>query len=118
MKLMVSIFLTALTGFALGLYLPWWSVAISGFIVCFFIYQKPIVAFITGFLGIFLLWGGIALLRSVSNDHILAHRISVFILDRDNPYLLILFSSIIGGVIAGMGALCGSLLRRLRQTAQ
>ena len=117
MKFLVSIFLTALVSFAFGLYLPWWSVAIAGFIVSFFLYQRPISAFIAGFLGIFFLWGGLTLIRSVSNDHILAHRISILILSRDSPYLLILVSSIIGGITGGMGALCGSLLRRLRKTA-
>ncbi len=115
MKFLVSVFLTALLGFTFGLYLPWWSVAAAGFTVSFFLYQKPILAFMAGFLGIFLLWGGLVLLRSVSNDHILAHRISLFILKKDSPYLLILVSSIIGGVTSGMGALCGSLLRSLRK---
>ncbi|MGL6268964.1 MAG: hypothetical protein ACRC2O_13620 [Chitinophagaceae bacterium] len=111
MKFLVSVFLTALLGFTFGLYLPWWSVAAAGFIVSFFLYQKPILSFIAGFSGIFLLWGGLILFRSVSNDHILAHRISLFILKQDSPYLLILMSSILGGLISGMGSLCGSLLR-------
>jgi hypothetical protein len=115
MKFLVSIFLIALLGFTFGLYLPWWSVAAAGFTVSFFLYQKPILAFISGFLGIFLLWGALILIRSISNDHILAHRISVFILKQDSPNLLILVSSIIGGITSGMGALCGSLLRNLKK---
>jgi len=113
MKFLVSIFLTALLGFTFGLYLPWWSVAIAGFTVSFFLYQKPISAFLSGFLGMFLLWGVLILIRSISNDHILAHRISLFILDQDSPYFLILVSSFLGGITSGMGALCGSLLRSL-----
>lgn len=115
MKFLVSIFLIALVSFTFGLYLPWWSVAIAGFTVSFFLYQKPILAFIAGFVGIFLLWGGLILIRSISNDHILAHRISLFILKKDSPYLLIFISSAIGGITGGMGALCGSLLRSLRK---
>ena len=117
MKFMVSIFLTALVGLAFGLYLPWWSVAIAGFVVFFFLFQKPIAAFIAGFLGIFLLWGALTLVRSISNDHILAHRVSMLVLKKDSPYLLIAVSSVIGGFTGGMGALCGSLLRRIRTTA-
>jgi hypothetical protein len=118
MKFMVSIFLTALTGFAFGLYFPWWTVALSGFVISFFLYQKPIAAFIAGFLGIFLLWGTLTLIRSISNDHILAHRVSMLVLKKDSPYLLIAVSSVIGGITGGMGALCGSLLRRIRTTAE
>jgi hypothetical protein len=115
MKFLVSIFLIALLGFTFGLYLPWWNIAIAGFIVSFFLYQKPISAFLSGFLGMFLLWGVLILIRSISNDDILAHRISLFILKQDSPYLLILLSSFIGGITSGMGALCGSLLRSLRK---
>jgi hypothetical protein len=114
MKFFVSIMLTALMGFALGLYLPWWSVAIAGFTISFFLYQKPFIALATGFLGIFFLWALLTIVRSQANDHILAHRVSIFILKKDSPDLLITLSALIGGIIGGMGALCGSLLRRIQ----
>jgi hypothetical protein len=117
MKFLVSIFLMALVGFAFGLYLPWWSIAIAGFTVSFFLFQKPVVSLIAGFLAFFLLWGTLTLIRSTSNDHILAHRVSMLILKKDSPYSLILVSSLIGGIIGGMGSLCGSLLRRIKITS-
>lgn len=116
MKFLVSILLIALTGFALGLYLPWWTVSIAGFLVSFFLYQKPLIAFLTGFLGIFFLWASITIVRSSANEHILAHRMSMFILKNDSPYMLITVSALIGGLIGGMGALCGSLLRSIRMS--
>jgi hypothetical protein len=117
MKFLVSVFLTALLAFAFGLYLPWWSIALAGFVISFLLFQKPMAAFIAGFAGIFLLWGILTATRSISNDHILAHRVSMLIIKKDSPYLLIVLSSIIGGLTGGMGALSGSLLRRLRNTA-
>ena len=116
MKFLVSIFLIALTGFALGLYLPWWTVAIASFLVSFFLYQKPLTSLLTGFLGIFLLWAAITIVRSSANEHILAHRMSMFILKNDSPYMLIFLTAFIGGIIGGLGALSGSLLRRIRMT--
>ena len=114
MKFLASLFLIALTAFALGLYLPWWSVAFAGFVISFFLYQKPVLAILTGYIAIFLLWGFLTILRSQANDHILAHRVSILILQKDSPNLLILVSALIGGITGGMGALCGSLLRRIR----
>ena len=114
MKFLASVLLMALVGFALGLYLPWWSVALACFGISFFLYQKPLVALLTGFLSIFLLWGLLTILRSQANDHIFAHRISIFILQKDSPNLLILVTAFIGGITGAMGALCGSLLQRIR----
>jgi cell division protein FtsX len=89
-------------------------VALAGFGISFFLYQKPLVALFTGFLSIFLLWGLLTIFRSQANDHILAHRVSIIILQKDSPNLLILVSALIGGITGGLGALCGSLLRRVR----
>lgn len=114
MKFLASVFLMALVGFALGLYLPWWSVALAGLGISFFLYQKPLLALLTGFISIFLLWGLLTIVRSQANDHILAHRVSILILQKDSPNLLILVTALIGGIAGGMGALCGSLLRRIR----
>jgi hypothetical protein len=49
---------------------------------------------------------------SVHNEHILAHKISLLILQNDNPLLLISITGLIGGIVAGIAALSGSLLRR------
>lgn len=113
MKFIISVVLIALLGFALGLYLPWWSIAIAGFLVAVLLFQKPALSFAAGFLGIFLLWGMITFFRSTSNEHILAHRVSLLILKKDSPYLLMAVSAFIGGIVAAMGALSGSLLRKI-----
>ena len=62
MKFLVSIILTALLGFAAGLFLPWWGIALAAFVVALLIPQHGGLAWLSGFLGIFLLWGGLAFL--------------------------------------------------------
>ncbi len=116
MKFIVSLFLIALISFAAGLYLPWWSIAIAAFLVSLLIYQKPSVAFITGFAALFILWGGLAWFKSLANDHILAHRIAMLILKSDSPGTLIFITTLIGAITAGLAALTGSLIRRLKKT--
>jgi len=112
MKFIVSILLIALLSVAACLYLPWWTIAIVAFIVAAFIPQKPVMSFFTGFISLFLLWGGIAFFLSSNNNHLLAHKIAVLILKMNNPLLLIVATALIGAVVAGFGALAGSFVRK------
>jgi len=112
MKFPVTILLTALLAYAAGLYMPWWSTAVAAFLVALLIYQKPGWAMLSGFLGVFLLWGVLSWTLSGANAHILAHRMSQFILKKDDPNQLLGITSLIGGITGGMGALTGSLARR------
>jgi len=114
MKFIISLVLTALLSFAACLFLPWWSIAIAAFLVAALIPQKPGRSFLTGFISLFLLWGGLSFWISKSNEHILAHKISVLVLKMDNPYLLILATALIGALVAGFAALTGSYLRKTK----
>lgn len=111
MKFFISILVTGLLAFACGLYLPWWSVALAGFIVAAFIYQPPLRSFLTGFCAIMLLWFGLILAINGANDNILASRVSM-VMNLGGSYLLVILSCIIGAVAGGLGALTGSLLRK------
>ncbi|MGG9964565.1 hypothetical protein [Ferruginibacter sp. SUN106] len=112
MKFITSLILTALLSFAACLFLPWWSIAVAAFVVAALIPLQPGKAFFTAFLALFLLWGGLSYWMSSNNDHILAQKVSLLILKIDSPYLLILATAIVGALVAGLGALSGSLLRK------
>jgi len=114
MKFIVSIILIALLSFAACLYLPWWSIAVVACIVAAAIPQGAGRSFLSGFIGVFLLWSGLSFWISSNNNHLLAHKVSVLILKMDSPYLLILATALIGGIVAGLGALSGSFLRKRR----
>ncbi len=113
MKFIVSFLLTALLSFALGLYMPWWSIAIAAFVVAVFIQQRGWLAFLAGFLSLFLLWGIMSLMISNANNSIMAHKISMLFLKVDNPILLILVTALIGSIVAGFAGLTGSLARSI-----
>lgn len=113
MKFIASIVLIALLSFAACLYLPWWSIAIVAFIVAALIPQKPSKSFLSGFIALFLLWGILAFSISANNSHLLAHKVSVLILKMDSPFLLIVVTAVIGGLVAGVAALSGSYLRKV-----
>ena len=114
MKFFISLILTILLSFAACLFLPWWSIALAAFVVAALIPQKPLKAFLTGFIALFLLWGGLSFWISNNNNHILAHKVSQLILKMDNPYLLILATALIGAIVAGLAALAGSYMRKTK----
>jgi hypothetical protein len=117
MKFIVSLLLIMLLSFAACLYFPWWSIAIVAFIVAALIPQGAGKSFFTGFLALFLLWGGLSFWISNPNHHILAHKVSLLILKIDSPYLLMLATALIGGVVAGFAAMTGSFLRKKKVTS-
>ena len=76
MKFIVVLLLTALLGYTAPLYFTWWSFAITSFIIALFMHQRRFVAFIAGFLGMFLLWGIMAMMIDSANDHLLSQKIA------------------------------------------
>lgn len=115
MKFFISILLTALLSFAACLYFPWWCIAIAAFTVAVLLPQTPGRSFLSGFLAIFFLWGGLCLFISFKNHHIFTHKISLLIIKIDNPILIILLTTLIGAVVAGFSALTAAYLRRKRE---
>ena len=112
MRPALSLLLTVALAYALGLFLPWWSTAVAAAVVMAALGIRPLAAFLLGFAAVFLLWSGWILARSIANDHILAQRMSAFILGGDNPWLLMALSAALGGLMGGLGGLCGSLFMR------
>lgn len=111
MKFFISLILMMLLSFTACLYMEWWSIAIACFIVAALIRQHPGISFLTGFIALFLLWGGLSLWISTNNNHLLAHKVSIIILKVDNPFALVALTGLIGALVAAFAALTGSLLR-------
>src|SRR6266487_2491341 len=114
MKLLVAIILTALLSFVFGLYLPWWSIAIAAFIATLLIPLRALRGFISGFIGVFILWAVLAWWIDVKNQHLLSKKVAeIFPLD-GSSFLLILVTAIIGALVGGFAAMSGSYLRSRR----
>jgi hypothetical protein len=112
MKFLLTTILIILFSFLSCLYFDWWSIAIVAFIIPVLIPQSHLASFISGFIALFFLWGFLSLWISISNGHILAHRVSLLIFKTDSPYLLIIVTALIGALVAGFAALTGSFLRK------
>ena len=113
MKFITAIILTALLAFISGLlsFSPWWGFAITSLLVAVLVHQKAGKAFLAGFLGIFLLWAGLAWWIDMKNNGILSHKIAQILPLSGNSLLLIIITGIVGGLVAGFAAMSGSYLR-------
>jgi len=112
MKLLIAILLTALLSFVAGLYLPWWTIAVAAFISVLVIPLGGGRAFLSGFLGVFLLWFLLAWWIDVKNQHILSKKIAQIFPLGGSSIAIILVTAFIGALVGGLGALSGSYLRR------
>ena len=112
MKFLAAIILTALLAFISGLFLPWWGIAIASLLVAVIVNQSPGKAFLSGFLGVMLLWQGLAWWINMNNQGVLAKKISLILPLGGNPLYLILVTGIVGGLVSGFAAMSGSFLRK------
>jgi len=112
MKTLIAIILTAIFSLVLGIYFPWWSIAIAAFGISLAVSQNSLAAFSSGFLGVFIAWGLYSFLIDRANESILSTRIADLLPLGGNPGFLILFTAVLGGLIGGLSALSGNFLIR------
>jgi hypothetical protein len=111
MRLLLSVLLIATLSFIAGLFLPWWSIACISFIVALLLQPHSGHGFIAGFLGIFLLWGVLALWIDLKNESILSHKIAQIFPLGGSSILIILITALIGALVGGFAGMAGSSLR-------
>ena len=111
MKFLVAIILTGLLAFISGLFLPWWCMAITSLLVALLVHQKAGKAFLSGLLGIFLLWAALAWWIDMKNNGVLSVKIASVLPLGGSRIVLILATGLIGGLVAGFAAISGSYLR-------
>lgn len=117
MRFLLATLLTALLSFIAGLYFPWWSLAIIAFLVALAMQQYVGRSFLSGFLGIFLLWALVALWIDVKNEHILSQKIALIFPLGGSSVLLVLVTAFIGALVGGFAAMSGaSVLQKKRRT--
>lgn len=111
MRFVLATLLIAVTSFIAGLYLPWWSIAIGAFLIAFLVPQGIGRSFLSGFAGIFLLWGGLALWIDAANESILSQKIAQLFMLGGHSILLIQVTALVGALVGGFAAMSGASLR-------
>jgi hypothetical protein len=89
--------------------LPFWGVALAGFIVSVSIRSSNLSSFIIAFLAVFILWGAMAYYIDTETGGNLTGRVSELL--GIDPPIITLITATLGGITAALGSLTGSLLR-------
>ena len=113
MKFVIAIVLTALLSFFLAPFSPWWIIAVVAFIIGAAIPQNTFLAFLSGSIAIFFLWGLQAYFIDSNNDHILASKVAGLLIHRNSSILIVLITAILGAGVSGFAAVSGSLFRKI-----
>lgn len=111
MKFILQVLTTAILGYVLELFLPWWSIAVAAFLAGLIL--RTDANFLAGLLGISLLW----LLAAFITDHSATTRLAdkvaeIFSLSKP---LLFVVTGLIGGLVGGFAAMTGGALHKGRR---
>jgi hypothetical protein len=112
MKFFAAVIITALLSFAGGLYFDWWIIAVAAFLVAAFIPQKPLYAFLAGFLALFFLWTLMASYIDIKNKHLLSTKVAEILFKTPSHWLIMMVTGLVGGLVGGFAALTASFIRK------
>lgn len=123
MKFSIKIVLIIVAAYFSEMFIPtWWGFCIPTALICFFFSERPKRKFVSeknkafdhhflsGFIGITLLWLAFAFWKDYENQSILSNRISEMIFSFRSPYFVMALSALIGGLIGGMAGMTGGFL--------
>ncbi|SFD08590.1 hypothetical protein SAMN05216167_103251 [Spirosoma endophyticum] len=109
---MIEVLLIAILSLVAQLVLPWWSLAIVSFLVCFWRSEKAGQAFFYGFYGIAVVWLIYALLIHFRTDGIFTGRMSELLFKMNSKVLPGLVTAILGGLVGGLSGLSGFYIKQ------
>jgi hypothetical protein len=106
MKFLIHLLFIVVFCFVLQYFLPWWAMAIAALGVSYFIGNKPSVSFLAGFLGVGILWFGMAYYTDVTTQSILTLKINNLL-----PVNAFLMTALVGGLVGGFASMTGAVLK-------
>jgi hypothetical protein len=107
MKFVVQLIVIAVLAWLLTLFLPWWSIAVAGFIGGYIVKSKA--NFLSGFIAIALLWALHAWIIDMKAAAPLAEKVAALLMVKSKTVLFAV-TAVLGGLVGGLAALSGSLL--------
>jgi len=107
MKLIFRILIIGAVTYLVSPYLTWWTGMVISTFICDLMPSSLLNAFISGFLGVGLVWMGQAWVLDVANDSAFS-RVIIQLFPIEDPILLILITGLIGGISGGLAATTGA----------
>lgn len=93
-----------------GFVAPWWWPVPAGYLVGFWLCRSGGRAIVAGFLGTGGAWLALAAFQDWRNHHLLSTRMAA-LFQLPYPWLLLLLTAVIGGLLGGLAAWAGRSLR-------
>ena len=109
---MIEILLIAVLSLLAQLVLPWWSLAVVAFLVCFWRSPSAGRAFLYGFSGVALVWLIYAIIIHTQTDGVFTGRMSELLFKTNSAALPLLVTAVLGGLVGGLAGLAGFLVKR------
>ena len=118
MRFILTLIILIIAVAAAQLYFPWWSMVIACYVVVGLSGMRGWASFVTGFLAVFLLWGGYALFLNQGDSTLPMKMASIFnnldaTFGDNSPYILVLATALMGALLGGMAAMTGSFGRNM-----
>ncbi len=113
---MYQIVLIAFLSLCAQFLLPWWTLAIVAFAICYWRSPGAGWAFWYGFAGVAIVWLMYALLIQLRTDGVFVGRMSELLFKANTPFLPALATAIISGLVGGLAGLSGFYVRQATVT--
>jgi hypothetical protein len=101
----------ALLGILAQVFFPWWTIAIVGLWVGYWIGDTPARSFFYGFVSMFLVWSIYAAYQSIANGGLITNAISGMLGGKVSGTQMIYATGTLGGLVTGLATMTGALLR-------
>ena len=112
MNFLLRVFIIFLLSYIFGFDSYWWLIVIYPITVGFIFFDNVISHFISGFLGVFLAWLTLMFQLDVATHSIISQKIANILFVYNN-IILIIISSLMGGILGGIGSVLGQLIRKI-----
>ena len=112
MSFIFRIIIIGILSFYMPQYLPWWSIIIITFGIGFALDENYFSHFLSGFIGVGTAWLFLLLTIDSSTNSIISYKIIDF-LEIGSVNMLIIYTSILGGFIGGIGSCTGKSFKEV-----
>ena len=106
MNFIIRILIIGILSYYLPVFFPWWSIVVITFITGLLHSENYFSQFLSGFIGVGTAWIFLLLSIDTSTNSILSSKI-IILLNVSSVNYLIVYTSVIGGILGGIGSILG-----------
>ena len=115
---MIRLILIAIVSLLVQFILPWWSIALVAFMVCYWGSRNAGGAFVEGFAGIAVVWLAYAVLIHFRTEGVFTGRMGLLIIKSSSPAGMLLLTTVLGGLVGGLAGMAGYYVRQVIMPSQ